>query len=111
VIRAGKGTEVNNYASLIYERHYRGTKAGPNKAEIRPQLTTFYNTIIRATTLYSRKARAITADLTTFYYTIIRATTLCNGKARVITADPKTFYCRRIPLRRVYYITTLPTTA
>ena len=39
VMRAGKGTEVNNCASLICGRHHRGTKIGPNEAEIRQHVT------------------------------------------------------------------------
>jgi hypothetical protein len=30
---------VNNYASLIYGRYYRGTKTGLNEAEIRQHIT------------------------------------------------------------------------
>ena len=33
-----KETKVNNYASLICGRHPKGTKTGPNEAEIRLQL-------------------------------------------------------------------------
>jgi hypothetical protein len=36
VMRAGKGTEVNNYASLICGRHHRGTKIGPKETRTSP---------------------------------------------------------------------------
>jgi hypothetical protein len=35
-MRAGKETEANNYASLIYGRHYRGIKIGPKETKTSP---------------------------------------------------------------------------
>jgi hypothetical protein len=48
--------------------------------------------------------RAITADFTTFYYIIIRAITVYNRKARAITADPITFDSIITSPITIYYI-------